>query len=237
MLGDLAEAGVSTTSLLVIPDHHQRGRINANLRFSSWLREVEHQGHEAVLHGFYHLRPVKNGENLTTRLITRSYTAGEGEFYDLSFAEATALLREGREAMLSCGVTPQGFIAPAWLLGAEAERAVREEGFGYTTRIGTVIDCLSRREYAARSMVYSVRAGWRRALSLFWNEFLFHRLRKAPLLRIGLHPPDWEHEQIRRHILQCVRLAAQERQVTTYRDWLASVTAQTKLDQRTSSSH
>lgn len=245
MLKDLAGEGVSVTSLLVIPDHHRKGRIDDDAEFSSWLKDVTAQGHEAVLHGFYHLRPVKKGENLATRLITRSYTAGEGEFYDLSFTQASALLREGREALLRCGVAPEGsnflkpdgFIAPAWLLGAEAERAVRAEGFGYTTRIGTVIDCHSEKEYAARSMVYSVRAGWRRGLSLVWNELLFRALRTAPLLRIGLHPPDWEHAAIRRHILKCVSLAARNREVTTYREWVADRRLEVSLDRKPSAGH
>jgi len=225
MLQDLAEVGVPVTSLLVIPDHHRKGRIDADPEFSSWLKEVVAQGHEAVLHGFYHLRPTQKGENLATRLITRSYTAGEGEFYDLSFEQASALLRQGREALQCCGETPdgsqiRGFIAPAWLLGAAAERAVRSEGFGYTTRIGTVIDCRQGRQYAARSMVYSVRSGWRRTMSLIWNEALFHALKKTPLLRIGLHPPDWDHEAIRRHALACIAQTAATREVITYQGWL-----------------
>jgi predicted deacetylase len=236
MLEDLAKVGIPVTSLLVIPDHHQRGRINKDAEFSSWLRAVVNKGHEAVLHGFYHLRPLKTHEGFSTRLITRFYTAGEGEFYDLSFSEAVDLLREGRDALFECGVKTDGFIAPAWLLGEEAERAVRAEGFSYTTRIGTVIDCISDREYAARSMVYSVRAGWRRWMSLVWNEFLFRLLKKAPLLRIGLHPPDWEHEGIRRHILKCLRLAAAGRKVMTYREWIAKQ-RDVSLDRSRSSSH
>jgi hypothetical protein len=113
-------------------------------------------------------------------------------------------------------VVPRGFIAPAWLLGSEAERAVREEGFSYTTRIATVIDYERGEEFATRSMVYSVRAAWRRLLSLLWNEALFHALKTAPLLRIGLHPPDWQHEAIRRHALACIARAAATREVTTY---------------------
>ena len=220
MLKDLASVGVSTTSLLIIPDHHRQGRIDRDAEFIGWLQGVVEQGHEAVLHGFYHQRPMKSGEGMATRLMTRSYTAGEGEFYDLSFEEASELLREGRQALLNCGVIAEGFIAPAWLLGADAERAVREEGFGYTTRISTVIDCRGSASFRARSMVYSVRAAWRRAMSLVWNEVLFRRLRKAPLLRIGLHPPDWEHPAIRKHILECVRLAVSHREATTYREWL-----------------
>ena len=222
MLADLAEVGVSVTSLLVIPDHHHKGRIEEDPDFVAWLRGRVAEGHEAVLHGFYHLRPSKAGEGVVTKLITRSYTAGEGEFHDLSLDEASALLQQGRASLRACGIEPAGFIAPAWLLGDEAEAAVRKEGFDYTTRIGSVIDCRDGQIFAARSMVYSVRAPWRRGLSLVWNGLLFRflRMRKAPLLRIGLHPPDWEHEAIRRQILKYIRIAVRERNATTYREWL-----------------
>lgn len=220
MLGDLAEVGVERSSLLVIPDHHHRGRIDEDVRFAEWLRaEVEH-GHEAVLHGYHHLRPTREEEGLVTRLITRSYTAGEGEFYDLPMDAATGLLQKGKDALKSCGLSPKGFIAPAWLLGPEAERAVAAEGFSYTTRIGMVIDCVEDRCFPSRSMVYSVRAQWRRLASLVWNEALFHALRHAPLLRISLHPPDWDHPAIRRHALACIRAAVREREVMTYGKWL-----------------
>jgi hypothetical protein len=228
MLEDLASVGIGITSLLVIPDHHGRGRIDADAEFSAWMRARVCQGHEAVLHGWRHLRRGKKEEGLATRFMTRFYTAGEGEFYDLSLEEARGLLRQGREALLRCGVTTRGFIAPAWLLGDAAERAVREEGFDYTTRIATVIDCKEGWGFAARSMVYSVRAGWRRGVSLLWNELLFRSLKNAPLLRIGLHPPDWDHAAIRSHILQSLRQAVALRQVMTYQDW---------LDQARSGSH
>lgn len=219
MLEDLARVGVSETSLLVIPDHHHKGRIDADPDFREMLQGAVARGHEAVLHGYYHLRPARRDEGVATRLITRSYTAGEGEFYDLGLPEAVALLRKGKEALGNCGVPFTGFIAPAWLLGREAEAAVWEEGFGYTTRIGSVIERGGMR-YGSRSMVYSVRAPWRRGVSLIWNELLFKGLRNAPLLRIGLHPPDWEHSAIRRHALECVRKATGDRRVTTYGKWL-----------------
>lgn len=220
MLEDLERVGVPVTSLLVIPDHHHKGRIDADPKFSEMLGRAVARGHEALLHGYYHLRPSKQGEGLATRLITRSYTAGEGEFFDLTREEAASLLRKGKESLGNCGVPFTGFIAPAWLLGADAEVAVRGEGFEYTTRIGEVIDCAEGHRYQARSMVYSVRSAWRRGVSLLWNEALFRALGKSPLLRIGLHPPDWEHEAIRRHAMDCIGKAAAERQVTTYGEWV-----------------
>jgi hypothetical protein len=221
MMADLKEEGVPETSLLVIPDHHGKGRIDRDPAFGEWLRKAVGVGHEAVLHGHIHLRKAKKSEGFGTRLITRSYTAGEGEFYDLSKEEAMDLLRRGREALEACGIIPSGFIAPAWLLGEEAEHGVAEEGFDYTTRIAEVIDLKNRMKFPARSMVYSVRAGWRRGLSLLWNEGLFHLLHDAPLLRVGLHPPDWSHPAIRGHALSRIRLATREREVTTYSKWLA----------------
>jgi len=223
ILKDLAEEGVPFTSLLVIPDHHHGGTIGSEPEFGDWLRGAVERGHEAVLHGYHHVRAAKKGDGLITRLVTGSYTAGEGEFFDLSREEARDLLRLGREAFDQCRIEGKGFIAPAWLLSGEAEGAVREEGFDYTTRIGSVLDLRSGVSFSARSLVYSVRSRWRRSLSLAWNEMLFHILRGAPLLRIGLHPPDWRHDRIRHHALKCIRAAALTRRVTTYRGWLDRV--------------
>lgn len=220
MLEDLAGVGVSVTSLLVIPDHHHRGLVDQDPVFVPWIRDQVSAGHEVVLHGYHHLRPTKAGEGMSTRLITRHYTAGEGEFHDLPYAEASELLRGGKETLAACGVPFTGFIAPAWLLGSEAERAVRDEGFDYTTRIGSVIDLARGHSFASRSLVYSVRAPWRRGVSLIWNEALFRILKNTPLLRIGLHPPDWDHPAIRLHLLKCLRLAASRRTVITYGEWL-----------------
>lgn len=221
ILGDLGEIGCEKTSLLVVPDHHRRGRISEDAGFGEWLRERVREGHEAVLHGYYHLREAKGGEGIWKKLVTRSYTAGEGEFYDLEKGEAARRLSEGVREFAALGLRPEGFIAPAWLLGTEAEEAVREAGFGYTTRIATVVDfseggCV----HQSRSLVWSVRAGWRRVCSLAWNAALFSSLKNSPLLRIGIHPPDWDHGAIRAQILKLCRAALADREAMTYQQWL-----------------
>jgi len=220
MLNDLKAVGIPITSLLVIPDHHHLGRIDLDPDFSSWLASLVATGHETVLHGFHHLRRKHQGEGMLTRFITRSYTAGEGEFYDLPFAEASELLKKGKSAFEACGLNSPGFIAPAWLLGREAGQAVKEMGFEYTTVINTVHDYREGREFRSRSLVYSVRSPWRRTVSLLWNEMLLRVLKNAPLVRLGIHPPDWEHPLIRSHILGVIRRATTGRRVITYRDWL-----------------
>ena len=222
MLADLAEIGVGVTSLLVVPDHHHRGRIDRDPGFASWLKSVEAAGHEIVLHGFYHVREARPGSGWRQRLITEHYTAGEGEFYDLDYDEARRRMCSGR-GMLGCaGCEVRGFIAPAWLLGKEAERAARDEGFAYTTRLAGVLDLRDGAWTSSQSLVYSVRSAWRRAASLVWNAWLARRLRPNPLARLGLHPPDWAHARIRTHALRLALEASAGRRVVRYRDWIGT---------------
>lgn len=222
MLADLLALGAGRTSLLVIPNHHHKAPMLEDAGYCRWLAETAARGHEVVLHGYYHLRPKGAGSNL----VTEHYTAGEGEFYDLTEDEARQRLGRGLEDFRRAGFAPAGFIAPAWLLGAAAERAVKNAGFAYTTRLGNFKDLASGREFASQSLVWSVRAGWRRGLSLGWNAALARRLKHNPLLRVGLHPPDWDHPAIRGQALRLISAALAERDAMTYEDWLARLRAQ-----------
>ncbi len=221
ILAQLAERGVSRCSLLVVPDYHRRGPSLGDAAFVEWLRALSGQGHEIVLHGFYHERPRQPGESARQKIVTRLYTADEGEFYDLTYEEALRRLRIARNDFAAHDFHPRGFVAPAWLLGAEAERAVVDAGFRYTTSLTGVRDFTLEEEFAAQSLVYSVRSDWRCAVSLFWNRLLFRRLRRNPLLRLGLHPPDLNHAGIWRQILTLAREGLRDRAPMTYADWIA----------------
>jgi uncharacterized protein len=224
MLLDLSEAGVDRMPLLVIPNHHKMAPIREDAVFCEWLRTAA-QRHEVVLHGYFHMRPEGVGVWWKS-VITEHYTAGEGEFYDLTEDEALCRLEKAKLDFAATGLSPRGFIAPAWLLGAQAEAAVRKAGFDYTTRLGSFKDLVTTRETPSQSLVWSVRAGWRRVLSLWWNALLARRLWGAPLLRIGLHPPDWKHGRIRQQALGLIGAALAGREAITYEDWLAHLRSQ-----------
>lgn len=219
MLADLARAGVGRTSLLVVPDHHRRAPVAKDPDFQEWLRHRAAEGHEIVLHGFYHWRDGGGG-GWAAHWITEHYTAGEGEFYDLDYGEARRRLARGRQILADAGLPVVGFIAPAWLLGSEAERAAREEGFEYTTRLRTVLDLRTGGAEVSQSLVYSVRAAWRRVVSLGWNALLRRRLRARRLLRLGLHPPDLRHGAVWAQAMRLAREEAAGREVTTYGAWV-----------------
>ena len=128
MLRELAEVGVTKTSLLVIPDHHHRGPMLKDTGFCRWLEGLAKAGHEIVAHGYYHQRAEHGDETVWQRWMNSIYTQGEGEFYDLSNEEAADLLARAKEDFAKLDVpAPTGFIAPAWLL----ERGgVRRRGSG-----------------------------------------------------------------------------------------------------------
>src|SRR5262249_31721445 len=75
--------------------------------------------------------------------------------------------------------------------------------------------------FPARTLVYSVHKGWRRALSRSWNAALFRLLKAKSLLRISIHPPDYSQPAIWNQILGFIEATKNLRTATTYQDWIA----------------
>ena len=190
-------------------------------QFVSWLRGLEAQGFETVIHGYFHQRPRRRDESLVDRFLTRIYTQDEGEFYDLKYEDALLRIRSARDEFRTAGLNPRGFVAPAWLLGAEAEQAARDAEMEYTTRLRSIQDLRTGEKFPARSLVYSVRNPWRRATSLVWNAMLARALNSCALLRLSVHPRDYEYPTIWRQIIGSVGRMGKLRSVTTYQDWIA----------------
>jgi uncharacterized protein len=221
IISELAHKGVRHCSLLVVPDYHHQGASMKDRQFVSWLRNLEAAGNEIVIHGYFHERPGRAHESFLEKLVTQFYTQGEGEFYDLEYDEAFRRIKTAREEFLACGLKPRGFVAPAWLLSSGGERAARDAEMEYTTRLRTVHDLRSGETFPARSLVYSVRNGWRRMTSLAWNAALSRALESKSLLRLSIHPPDFSHPTIWRQIVDLISDMNGRRTPTTYQDWIA----------------
>jgi len=216
ILLDLDKLGVHQISLLAVPNHHGRAPVRENSSFQSWLvRQVE-TGHEPVLHGYFHQRQKRTADSWFSKLTTEIYTAGEGEFFDLSFNSAARLLGDGLTDLAFLPRKVIGFVAPAWLLSEAAEKAVRSAGFAYTTRIGCVriFDPLS--EIKSRSLVWSTRAKWRVSASLYWNNMLALAKDSAPVLRISIHPGDVEQGPVWQQIRKIIAAACRQRECISY---------------------
>jgi hypothetical protein len=217
---ELTGLGAEKLALLVIPNHHGRGHVSEDANLCEWLRGLSAQGYEMVAHGYFHRRERRDGEGAMQRLTTQVYTADEGEFYDIEQEPARALVCRANTELREVGLEPRGFIAPAWLLSEAGERALCGLGCEYTTRLRTVVDLQTGRTVVSQSLCWSVRAAWRRVVSLAWNALLFRRLRGSPLMRIAVHPVDIEHAAIWRQIRTLVSAALELRQPKTYLDWI-----------------
>ena len=216
ILSQLRELGVDQTSLLVIPNHHGRAAIADDPVFKSWLMRNVAAEHEPVLHGYFHRRPQVKTDSLREKVMTEFYTAGEGEFFDLSTADTSRLLERGLADLSFLSRRIAGFIAPAWLLGPSAEIAVRNHGFLYTTRLNSIRRFASGSDTHSQSLVWSTRARWRAAMSLVWNRSLAFSLADSALMRVGIHPPDLRHASVWNQIRAIVAVAARSRECVSY---------------------
>jgi predicted deacetylase len=132
---------------LVVPRFH--GSLARSLPMETALTGLLDAGHELALHGYTHLDevPLAPSMPLGQRFSRSVFTQREGEFSALDEAEARARIALGIDWFAARGWPLAGFIAPAWLLGPGAWRAlstapsVPENGggalpFRYTTTFG-----------------------------------------------------------------------------------------------------
>jgi predicted deacetylase len=224
-LAFLATYGIRTTSILVVPDFHHVGPASKDAAFCEAVSAWQSQGHELVLHGYFHDRLNSPRETLATLFWTRLYTSREAEFLDLPADEARVRLRRGREMFAAQGWNVRGFIAPAWLMSSATLGLLEELGFTYTNRLRDIIPFergVRREIIRSQSLCYSTRASWRRFASAIWNKKLFGKLRETNLIRLSLHPRDLEFPLLRRQIDQILRSALKRGfQPSTYAEYVA----------------
>jgi len=221
IIAEISHHQIPVSSLLVVPNYHHRGSSMEDRDFVRWLHDLETQGHETVIHGYFHERPRRVGENVRDKFLTRLYTSGEGEFYDLNYEESFRRITQARDEFAKAGLKPRGFVAPAWLLGPAAEQAATAAEMEYTTRLTGVRDLRFGENFHARTLTYSVRSNWRRMASLAWNGVLARQVAGAGLARMSIHPVDREHPEIWNQILCLIDRLVADRVPTTYRDWIA----------------
>ncbi|MEO0454628.1 MAG: polysaccharide deacetylase family protein [Verrucomicrobiota bacterium] len=200
----LNAVGADRFSLLVVPKFHHEKLISEDPLLLDWLTKRHAQGDDLVLHGYYHDR---QGRELGNIFWTKLYTNGEAECLDLSDGEIRHRIEMGRRIWDDHEWKMVGFIPPAWLMPESQYALLRREELLYTNRLRDVTLLLKNRVIRSQSLCYSTRSGWRREISPLWNQWLFTRLRGQSVIRLSLHPPDFEFELIRQQIIELVELA------------------------------
>lgn len=216
----LEECGLNSRySMLVVPDFWHRWPLSDFPDFQAWLRERASAGVEMVLHGYHHIDEISH-TGAATRWKARVLTAGEGEFLGLDETEALRRLQHGRDLLERLVGRPvEGFVAPAWLYGEASTRALRTLGFAFAEDHWRVW-CPRSGVTLARSPVvsYASRSRARIAGSLVWSRLAGTLLAPARVVRLALHPHDFDHERLVGEIDRALRGFLATRQPSSYRE-------------------
>jgi predicted deacetylase len=221
LLDALAPHVGNKLAMLVVPNHWGDSPIVPGSPFARRLRTWADNGIEMFLHGLVH-RDEARHVGTFDRFRARYLTAGEGEFLGLERAEATDRINRGRTIIEdSTGRPVAGFVAPAWLYGQGALRALEDCAIPIAEDHLHVWSPEKQRELARGPVItWASRTPLRLASSLAAASIL----RRAPVrtLRIGVHPPDSRQPALMRSIDATFRSAMRNRRVARYADLLKS---------------
>jgi uncharacterized protein len=215
-LNAIRQVGELPVTLLAVPRYH--GETPAK-DFVAWLGQRARGGDEIALHGWTHRDELPAG-GLTDRLRRNHYTRGEGEFSALGEAEAESRIELGLAWFREHGWTAHGFVAPAWLLGEGAWRALDGRGFEYTATLRELVHLPGKARIASQSVVYSTSSAWRRQSSLVWNRVVSLMERRNRLLRIELHPRDADFAGVRASWQKILEKALRDRRAVTLAEFM-----------------
>jgi predicted deacetylase len=182
-----------TPALLVVPNWHGAWPIAGNAAFLDWLSARAADGAEIVLHGERH-DEVGLPRAFADEVRAVGRTNREGEFLTLELDAAAERIARGLALLRGAGLTPAGFVPPAWLMRPATIEACRRAGLPFTEDDGQ-IHLLGERVTALASPVvrWSGRAALRARLSVAVAEWRWRAQRTHPLVRIAYHPSDLDH--------------------------------------------
>ena len=200
--GYCTERGI-VPALLVVPNWHGAWPLKACGEFVEWLHDCGARGADLVLHGQRH---DEHGlpRGLLDGFRTWGRTAREGEF--LTFTRQTALhrIRSGVDSLREVGLTPIGFVPPAWLMRAEARLAVGDAGLRFTEDAKTVLIFPRGERLRAPAVRWSARTPLRALASKWIADWKWELHRDERLVRLALHPQDLSRRATERSVLQAL---------------------------------
>jgi predicted deacetylase len=217
LLRDAAGLRPADLTLLAIPFHEARVRLDAHPPTVRWLREMADAGSTLVLHGLTHRMPRRT-VNPTRWLTGYGFARGQGELYCVPAAETAQRLDEGRAIVRQAGLDAAAscFVPPAWLLSRAGRAAVAAAGFEWIE----LYDGL----HTARGTRPLRLIGWGslnpiEAVATTAFAFL-QRQRPSADTRLCVHPADMHRGHVRRSIATTVRRLRRDLVPSSYARYL-----------------
>jgi predicted deacetylase len=191
-------------ALLVVPDFHGRAPLVDHSGYCDRLRQLQSDGHEIYLHGYYHqARAADPALGMADRarhaFAQKIVSGGEAEFSDVSPEEALRRLDDGERMLRDAGLAISGFVAPAWSMPAWVLALLGERGYSFTEDHTRIYDPASQRSRASVVLNYASRTPGRLLSSVAWCRIARPARRILPA-RIAIHPADMKYALLRAEI-------------------------------------
>lgn len=191
-LWNLCRDNGATPALFVVPNWHGKWPLANYPAFCNWLRHCSACGAEIFLHGERH-DEVGSPRSTIDNLRAIGRTNREGEFLTLNESDASERIDRGLNVLTEVGLSPIGFVPPAWLAREDTFRAVRNAGLRFSEDSGAVRLHRKDRVLSAPAVRWSGRTASRAQASAWTAAFRWRTQRHRPLVRLALHPQDLAH--------------------------------------------
>jgi predicted deacetylase len=165
---------------------------------------------EILLHGCFHAR-VGSNQRLPwlRRLRSRRQSAGEDEFFSLDGSAAEDRVRLGAGILdAAFGQAVRTFVPPAWAGDAQLRDILRRRGFVATEDHLWLYDLRAQRRMFSPAVAFATRTPWRSRLSIAWARLITALPAGDRIVRLAVHPPDWQSPVIRARVLDTVAAMA-----------------------------
>jgi predicted deacetylase len=204
----LLDLGVERVTLLVIPAPELHPFFQRSPELAAWLLDRRDDGDAIAMHGLQHRR-TRPPHPLTRPV--RGFQGGEAtEFPGLDEEATVASLDAGRRVLELAGVPPRGFVAPGYAYTG----VLREHLGGRFDWWATLLGVHPRSSHSP-ALCLGTSSAFKRATSpalLRAGAAMSGRL-----LRLDLHPADFEHPS-HVHAVEAVLRRARRRTAVTYDD-------------------
>ena len=204
----LYDLGVEKVTLLVIPAPELHPFFQRSPELAAWLLDRRDGGDAIAMHGLQHRR-TRRPHPLARPV--REFQGGEAtEFPGLDEDATVACLDAGRRVLEIAGVPPRGFVAPGYAYTGALREHLADRFDWWGTLLG-----VRPRTAVSPALCLGTSTKFQRATSPVL-------LRAAAalsgrLLRIDLHPADFEHPS-HVHAVEAVLRRAHRRTAVTYDD-------------------
>lgn len=217
----LSALGLTSVAYLYVPDFHGHGPAHGDGAFAAWCRAPRPYRVEWFLHGYFHQeRGIERRIRapIPVHGFARAWlTSGEAEFLTLRGRALRERVQAGMYSMArSVCRQPAGFVAPAWLYNEDLIPVLQRLGIRFTESHFHVFDLRAQNAIAAPVITWASRTALHRAAARACAAGQRRLWREKPVVRVALHPADFDHPQIVGSVARTLRALGAVRRVVSH---------------------